>query len=132
MIDYGMQAPPQAPEQTAPVPSVTESVTTRTTGTVASSYLLKPSREWTWQDLRDYIITEHEQRFGPQARNPAKESGILKSFIVRHGIDNAVLVAMAAFEVYGGTWKQTPVKITRFTKNSDPFFADVILSRISS
>jgi len=115
--------------QSAPVTN-TKDVTTTKVGTAESVYLLKPAERWTWEDLRDYVITEAERRFGPQIRNPAKESGIFKSFIGRHGTVNAVLVAQAAFEVYNGVWASAPITVTRFCKGSDEYFAQVILSRV--
>ncbi len=119
---------------TAPavVSSPHQTVTTRRSDTAASAYLLKPTAQWTWQDLRDYVISEAESRFGPQPRNPVTEAATMKSFIARHGIADAVLVAKAAYLVYDGMWCQAPIKITRFTKNSDEFFALVILARTRS
>lgn len=114
--------------QTAPV-QVTSQVTTSPVGSAQAAYLLKNPLQWTWEDLRDYVVTEAEKRFGPQIRNPAKEGGIFRAFITRHGIFDAALVAMSAFEVYGGTWRSAPVTVTRFTKNNDPFFAEIILAR---
>lgn len=100
--------------------------------TTEQSYMLKDESSWTWSDLRDYIVTKSTQLFGPPLRDPAKESTILKAFISRHGIEKAVLVAMAAYEVYGGVWMSAPVTVTRFTRNNDPYFADVILARVSA
>jgi hypothetical protein len=108
------------------------STTVSSASSAGKSYLLKQETDWTWEDLRDYIITSAEHRFGPQLRDALKEASILKAFIGRHGIENAVLVAMAAYEVYDGMWMNAPVAVTRFTKNSDPYFADVILARVSS
>lgn len=132
MIDFGQIFKPRTEEEVlAEAPAqVTQEVTTSRTGTTESSYLLKTASQWTWSDLRDYVVTEAEKRFGPQARDPKKESGIFKGFITRHGTEDAVLVAMAAFEVYEGTWRKAPITVTRFTKGNDPFFADVILARL--
>ena len=135
MIDFGLAGPQtSAPavvevRQQAPV-QVTQEVVTAPADSAASAYLLRPAREWSWQDLRDYVITSAEQRFGPQVRDPKKEAGIFKGFVTRHGIENAVLVAVAAFEVYEGLWCSAPVHVQRFCKNSDPYFSDVILSRL--
>lgn len=138
MIDFGLmldepavQAPAKPVEVVQEAPAqVVQEVTTTKVGTAEASYLLKPSAQWTWQDLRDYVITEAEGYWGPQIRNPAKESGIFKGFIARHGIENAVLVAMAAFEIYNGVWRKAPITATRFTKGNDEYFADVILTRV--
>lgn len=108
---------------------VSQTVTTMP-GT-GSAYLLKPAKDWTWGDLRDYVITETEARFGSQDRNAAREAGIMKAFIDRHGIEDAVFVAMAAFAVYNGTWRNAPITISRFTKGNDPYFAQVILGSVA-
>lgn len=112
----------QAPVQTA------QTVTTTRVDTAESVYLLKPVPQWTWQDLRDYVITEAEKRSGPQIRNLAKESGIFKGFIGRYGIESAVMIAIAAYEIYEGIWRSAPIGVTRFTKGNDPYFSDVILA----
>lgn len=132
MIDFGQIYKPRTEEEVlskAPAQVVQEVTTTRT-GTTESAYLLKPAAQWTWQDLRDYVVTEAEKRFGPQVRDPKKETGIFKGFMQRHGAEDAVLVAMAAFEVYEGTWRSAPVTVNRFCRNSDPFFSEVILARV--
>jgi hypothetical protein len=136
MIDFGMlvdgrpaPAPTATPVQEAPA-QIAQQVTATKLGTAEAAYLLKPRNQWTWQDLRDYVITEQERRFGVQPRDPRKERGIFTGFISRHGVENAVLVAQAAFEVYEGMWASAPVTVTRFCKNSDPFFADVIITRL--
>lgn len=133
MIDFAelRQAKVRQQEIVQQVPvQVRQEVTTSRVGTAESAYLLKPAAQWTWEDLRDYVITEAEKRGGPQIRNAAKEAGILKAFINRHGIADAVLVAQAAFEIYEGVWRSTPVTVTRFTKNNDSYFAEVILGRV--
>jgi len=132
MIDFGQLYRPRTEAEVlgqAPA-EVTQQVTTARTGTAEAAYLLKPATQWTWQDLRDYVVTEAEKRFGPQARDPKKEAGIFKGFIQRHGTEDAVMVAMAAYEVYEGVWRSAPVTVNRFCRNSDPFFADVILARL--
>ncbi len=136
MIDFGLivngkpvEANPQHQiVQHAPV-EVAQTVTTTQVGSAEAVYLLKPVSQWTWQDLRDYVITEAEKRSGPQIRNLAKESGIFKGFISRYGIEDAVMVAVAAFEMYEGIWRSAPIGVSRFTKGNDPYFSDVILQR---
>ena len=136
MIDFGQIYRPKTEDEVlgevrieAPA-TISQQVVTSRTDTTESAYLLKPAAEWTWQDLRDYVIAEAEKRFGPQVRDPKKGTGIFKGFMQRHGTEDAVAVAMAAFEVYEGTWRKAPVTVTRFCRNSDPFFADVILARL--
>lgn len=111
-------------------PASHQRLVTAPTGATGSQYLLKPPLEWGWEDLRDYVVTEATNRFGEQLRDPVKEASIFKSFISRYGVQRAVLVAMAAFEIHGGTWASAPITVTRFCKRSDPFFADVILSQV--
>lgn len=117
----------------------TQTVQTQITETVrvvsnqqVAGFLAKPERDWNWTDLRDYIAAEVERHHGPQTRDSAKESGIVKSFISRWGIETAVLIAQAAFEVYGGMWRNAPITMTRFTKNSDPYFAQVIVDKLTA
>lgn len=114
------------------VQAVTATETVRVVPNRASGFLGKPTSEWNWSDLRDYIVTEVEARHGAQVRDPKKESGICKGFIARWGIEQAVAIAQAAFEVYGGMWRSSPITITRFTKNSDPYFAEIIVQNLSA
>lgn len=119
-FDFTVEAPVQPSQR----------VTVAPVGSVSSAHVLKTeSSEWTWEDLRNYVISEAERRFGPQLRDPAKESGIFKSFIKRYGAD-AVVIAQAAFLIYNGMWNSAPITPTRFCKASDEYFADVILARV--
>lgn len=138
MINFHLSIPvTQAPEPespAAPAPEVTvESSSTITAEPVAkgrATHLLRPAKDWTPENLRDYVLAEAEARFGPQPSLGVRELGIMRSFMERHGALEAVMVAQAAFEVYGGLWRQAPVGIGRFTKGNDPYFADVILARV--
>jgi hypothetical protein len=131
MIDFGELSAQRAQQKRQQAPAVvTQQVAVSTTTSAEASYLLKQADQWTWEDLRNYIVTEYQKRFGAMIRNPAKEAGILKAFIGRHGIADAVLTAKAAFEIYEGTWRSAPIGIERFTKNNDPYFAEVILARV--
>lgn len=109
--------------------TVTETV--RVVPTQAVGYTAKEVAVWNWSDLRDYIVSQVERVHGPQVRDPKKEAGICKSFISRWGIKQAVAIAKAAFEVHGGMWRNAPITITRFTKNSDPYFAEIIVKNLS-
>lgn len=131
MIDFGALRQQKAPQVAQEAPAaVTQEVTVSRADSAETSYLLKPVAQWVWEDLRNYIVTEGEKRFGPQQRNPAKEAGILKAFIGRHGIADAVMVAQAAFEIYEGMWRSAPITVTRFTRNNDAYFAEPILARM--
>jgi hypothetical protein len=89
------------------------------------SYQMKS--DWSWQDLRDYVVIQIEAIHGPFPRVPLKESGIFKGFLNRWG-DQSQVIAKRAFEVYGGMWAGAPVSIYRFAKSSDEFFAKPILN----
>jgi hypothetical protein len=93
-------------------------------------FLLKPDAEWAWQDLRDYVVNEIEQRTGPFPSSPEKLIGIFKSFFARWG-DKAVPIARFIFEVCDGRWAGSPVTVNRFAKNSDPYFAGKIATRLA-
>lgn len=90
------------------------------------SYKLKPDNEWGWGELRDYVVAQVEERFGPFPRDLPKEVSIMKSFTERFGHD-APRIARAAYEVYKGYWGGAPIRISRFTRASDEWFARVIL-----
>lgn len=112
---------------TTSAPAVRETV--RVTPVAGASYLLKPDEQWTWEDLRDYVMAQIETYHGAQLRNPVKEAGIFKGFLARYG-DKAVGIARFAFEQQRGMWKRAPISATRFCKGSDPYFADVIAQRL--
>jgi hypothetical protein len=89
------------------------------------SYQMKS--DWSWQDLRDYVVSSIEAVHGPFPRNAIKESGIFKGFLNRWG-DQSQVIAKRAFEVYGGMWAGAPISVYRFAKSSDEFFAKPILN----
>jgi hypothetical protein len=90
-----------------------------------TSYLAIQPEDWGWEELRDYVANETIKRFGVFPRDPKKEFGIFKSFCERWG-DRAVMIAKFAFEIQDGRWRGAPVKMTRFCKASDPYFATLI------
>lgn len=116
-----------AVQQSPATPVVKESV--RVTPVAGSSYLMKPDSQWTWEDLRDYVMGQIVAHHGPQLRNPVKEAGIFKGFMARYG-DKAVGIARFAFEQQRGMWQRAPISVTRFCKGSDPYFADQIAKRL--
>lgn len=109
------------------VPEVREQVRVVTH---AAGFKAKEPALWNWSDLRDYILVQIEQRHGPQVRDSRKESGIIKGFISRWGIEKAVAIAQTAFDVHDGMWRNAPISITRFSKNCDPYFASIIASNL--
>lgn len=91
--------------------------------------LLVMGEDWSWEQMRDYVVHEIEARFGAFPHDSIKEASIFKSFIGRHG-KKAAAIAKHAFEVCDGRWAGAPISVTRFCKNSDPFFAEVIVERL--
>lgn len=108
---------------------VTESVTI-TRKSESRSHMLKPVEHWGWEEVRDYVVTEIESRFGVFPRDSRKEMGVFKSFCSRHG-EAAPIIAQYAFEVCEGWWKGAPISVNRFCKGSDPYFAEVIIQTLS-
>lgn len=87
--------------------------------------------EWTWSELRDYVVAQIIQRFGPFPRDAKKEFGIFSRFLKENGV-NGIRVAKAAFEIYDGWWNGAPISINRFTRGSDPYFVVPIVQRLDS
>ena len=95
----------------------------------AASHLISTGEQWSWQQLRDYVVTQIQHFHGPQPSNPVKEKSIFTGFLSRWGSD-AVIVAKAAFEVHEGMWHSAPISVNRFCRASDAYFAAPILDRI--
>lgn len=133
MLDFDIplnQAKPATETVRQAAPEVTETI--RVTPNRSREHLSgRPVAEWNWSDLRDFIIEGIEQRHGPQVRDAKKEAGIVKSFISRWGIERAHAIAQASFDVYDGMWRNAPISINRFSKNSDPYFASIIADRLN-
>jgi hypothetical protein len=116
----------------SPPPEVEQRVTATVTPAAArQTHLLRPDPEWTWQDLRDYVVGQIQERCGEFPRDPNRETGIFKGFYSRHGACSAV-IARHAFETLGGWWNGSPVGVGRFAKASDAYFAVPIIERLSS
>lgn len=119
------------------VPAVRETVTiTRPEPATApaaretrTSHVGKDPADWSWENLRDYAVRQIESFHGPFPKEPAKITGIFRSFHSRYG-RHAGPIAVAAFELYRGRWKGAPISVTRFCKGSDAYFGDVILNRL--
>ena len=92
------------------------------------SYFDVPDEEWTWENLRDYVVHEIEQRFGMFPRGYA-EIGIFKRFVATWGAQSAA-IARYVFEIENGWWLNRPVTITRFCIKSDKFFARPISQKL--
>lgn len=100
----------------------------RAVASTARTHLIA-SGAWGWEEVRDYVVTQVELRWGAQPRDPLKEAGIFKGFVSRWG-GKAESIARAAFEVHGGMWKGAPVQVGRFAKGSDPYFAEIIAQHV--
>ncbi|GAA1978838.1 hypothetical protein [Kitasatospora viridis] len=102
-----------------------------TASTVRSADLLTADTDWTWQELRDYVLRQLTERRIPYATIPAERiAGIFKGFSTRWGTD-AAAIARFAYEHCDGQWRDAPVTPLRFCKNSDPYFAAVIAERLA-
>jgi hypothetical protein len=86
---------------------------------------------WSWEQLRDYVVSQIEARWGARPRDPMKEAGIFKGFVARWG-DQSETIARVAFEVHGGMWNGAPMSVQRFCKGSDPYFAAIIAKNITN
>jgi len=115
------------------VVGVTETVTvvpSRPPTSKSMAYVGKPDSEWSWRDLRDYVVHEVERRFGScRRKDPKVEFGIFDSFMKRWGT-KAPAIARHVFEIKGGMWKGEAVHIENFCKNADPYFAQPIAQRL--
>jgi hypothetical protein len=113
------------------VPVVTESLTIRrhSNPDQRRSYVGRPDDQWTWQNMRDYVMSQMEARFGQIDRNPMKERGIFLGFLNRWGAQ-APRIARFALETCEGIWQGNRIDINRFCKKSDPWFAAQIAQRL--
>lgn len=99
--------------------------------TMAASDLLDDPMDWSWEQLRDYVMRSIAERHGPQPRREAHQvNSIFKSFAGRWG-NQAGPIARFAFEQQDGFWRDAPVDIRRFTKGNDAYFAGPISERLA-
>lgn len=111
---------------------IIERTTSRPLSSTQTAHLLRPADQWDWRDLRDYVIAEITVRHGAPHRDPVREAATFKGFLTRWGTQ-AVDIAQAAFLIYDGRWGKAgePITVSRFCKNADPTFAQVIADRLS-
>lgn len=121
--------PQHTVEQVAPQVVETVSVTLRPTQ--MRSDLLTPEEQWTWSELRDYVVAQIEDLHGPFPRDARKEASIFQRFCKEYG-SAAPAIARYAFEVKDGRWKGAPISVSRFCKASDPWFAQPILEYLTT
>lgn len=100
-------------------------------GSVSKTYLTgsEHGMDWTWEQIRDYVVAGIEENTGYFPRNPLTEAGIFKSFKSRWG-DMAGPIAIYAIRVAGGWWQNAPISVNRFCKGSDEYFAKIINGRL--
>lgn len=97
----------------------------------AAADLLDRPEDWSWQQLRDYVLRSAAERHGPQPVDDIKVNSIFKSFHTRWG-KLAGPIARFTFEQQDGYWRSAPVTPTRFCKASDAYFAHPISERLNS
>lgn len=92
-------------------------------------YLLKDDYEWTWQDLRDYVVNEMLDREFEVESDAIRESAIFRSFMKRWDL-RGVAIARHVFEIMDGKWFGQPITINNFCKGQDPHFAKSVDNRL--
>jgi hypothetical protein len=91
----------------------------------------KPAHQWSPEDFAAFVTEEIHRACGEQL--PCRDAqGILTAFFGRFGAADAVRIAKAAFELYGGFWAQAPVTVRRFADTHDDFFARPILEAVAT
>lgn len=98
---------------------------------VSRSDIITETEHWTWAELRDYVVGEIIERFGPFPRDSRKEYGIFNRFLSEYGQDGIAVAKYAFGPVCDGWWGSAPISINRFCKASDPYFAKPILDRLA-
>jgi len=117
------------PVSVAPVVvSITETIEVRPSRV---AHVIKDPVQWGWEELRDYVVSQIEALWGPFPRELAKEKSIFSSFIDRFGA-HAPVIAKYAFEVKKGVWGGAPIRVTRFTRASDEWFARRVLDELAA
>ncbi|MET7363300.1 hypothetical protein ABZS76_33350 [Streptomyces sp. NPDC005562] len=129
MIDFSADVYGVAATRPSPAEPQRAAVPAPATATSATDLLDAP-RDWTWQQLRDYVLRAIADRHGPQPpADPAREASVFKSFHTRWGAQ-AGPIARFAFEQQDGYWNSAPIGVTRFCKASDHYFAQPIAQRL--
>ena len=129
LMHFDPDLTPASSTISAPAPTIVQTVTVTTLPSESRAYLSRPVEQWSWSDLRDYVVHQIESRFGTFPRDAKKEYGIFSRFHKAYG-EKAGLIAKHAFEVSDGWWANAPISVNRFCKGSDPYFAEPILARL--
>jgi hypothetical protein len=112
------------------VPVIHEQVTIRRPESRVTDVCKDPAI-WSWEDLRNYVVRSIETIHGPFPREAPKENAIFRSFVDRWG-RQAGPIARFVFEDCQGMWRGAPVRVTRFCKASDSYFAAPIAERLQA
>jgi hypothetical protein len=128
MLDFDSAVEAAAP--TRPAQLVERVTVTTRPSEIEQAYRAREDEQWSWSDLRDYVVTQIEAVHGPQPRDHYKEMGIFKAFASRWQ-EAAPAIARHAFEVERGMWRSAPISVSRFAKGSDPYFAVPIAERLA-
>lgn len=101
----------------------------------SQTHLAADASDWTWRELRDFVVTGLAARFGAvEVTDPnwaVKEVGTFKGFIKRWGPQQAASIAHYAIEVCDARWQGRPITVNSFCKGSDPYFAQPIADRLN-
>lgn len=97
----------------------------------AEDVFSKPAEEWTDRDLRLYVVTEIERRFGKWERNFVTEASTFKRFHKDWGV-RGVKMAQYLFDTLDGWWQGQPVTVNRFCRGADPYFAVPLADRMGA
>lgn len=128
---YGKSAVKPVPMPSYAPPSNVRPVPMPTITTAATDLLDTPD-DWSWKQLRDYVLRSIAERHGPQpAGDEIKNASVFQAFHKRWGAQ-AGPIARFIFEQQDGYWRSAPVTTSRFTKGSDPYFAAPIAERLSA
>lgn len=130
-----VSVPTAAPARVQPMPGasyeVVQTPPAHVRVTMAATDLLDAPMDWSWEQLRDYVMRSIVERHGPQPRRETHQvNSIFKSFAARWG-NQAGPIARFAFEQQDGFWRDAPVDIRRFTKGNDAYFAGPISERLA-
>ena len=90
---------------------------------MAAVFKLKDPKQWEWQDLRDYTISECKDRGLQYQGDVAKEKAMFSAYLKRWPDGRGAQIAQYAFQVCHGLWHGQLVSPTMFSKGFDPYFA---------
>lgn len=97
----------------------------------SKQHLLRRDEQWSWQEVRDYVLEQIQLRQGAQPLDGHKLIGIFKGFVGRWG-DQAAPICRYVFETCDGIWMGRPVTVTSWCRNADPYFAQAISERLAA